>query len=239
MTTLTVVGTGYEIAGQVTVETLRAIEQAQKLFYLVSDPISARWLKTLNSTAESLENSYRPGRGREEIYEEVVKRILTPLRAGRNVCAAYYGHPGVLCSSGHEAVRRARAEGFSASMLPGVSAMDCLFADLEIDPCLGLQTFDATDFVLNRREHDPRSMLVLWQIGLVGVRSYLFKDLWSRAGLRRLTERLRERYSRDHEVVLYEMQYLPTREPVIEKLPLVRLPRANVTIASLLYVPPK
>ena len=236
---LTVVGTGYGIAGQVTAEAVRSIEQAGKLFYLVSDPISARWLESLNSTAESLEDSYRPGRRRRETYEEVVERILRPLPSGLNVCAAFYGHPGILCISGHESVRRAREQGFSASMLPAVSALDCLCADLEIDPCLGLVSYEATDFVLNRRKHDPRNMLVLWQIGLVGVRSYKHKDLWSRTGVRRLTERLLENYSRDHEVVLYEMQYLPTRGPVIQKLPLARLPRANVTIASLLYVPSK
>lgn len=237
MPTLTVVGTGYGIAGQVTAEALTCIEKAEKLFYLISDPVSARWLQSLNSTAESLENSYRPGRRRRETYEEVVERILAPLRSGVNVCAAFYGHPGILCISGHEAVRRAREEGFRASMLPAISAMDCLFADLGVDPCLGLQSYDATDFVLNRRQPDPRCSLLLWQIGLVGVRAFQHKDLWSRAGVRRLTERLLDSYARTHEVILYEMVYYPVCEPRVERLQLSRLPRAQVTIASLLYVP--
>jgi uncharacterized protein YabN with tetrapyrrole methylase and pyrophosphatase domain len=168
-----------------------------------------------------------------------VARILKPLRDGRNVCAAYYGHPGILCVSAHEAVQRARQLGFSARMLPAVSAMDSLFADLEIDPCFGLYSYDATDFVFKRRPYDPRYMLILWQIGLVGVHSHQPKDLWSRSGVRRLTETLMETYSADHEVVLYEIQYRPAPEPVIERMPLARLPHAAVTIASLLYVPPK
>ncbi len=237
--TLTVVGTGYAIAGQVSAAAARSIEHASKVFYLISDPVSAHWIRSRNSTAESLENSYREGRSRIAIYEEVVERILAPVRAGVDVCAAFYGHPGVLCISGHEAVRRARREGFWASMQPAVSALDCLSADLEIDPCMGLSSYDASDFVFNRRKHDPRRMLVLWQIGSIGVSTYKMKDLWNRAGVRHLTERLLETYSSKHDVVLYEMQFFPTCKPVIEKMPLSRLPRASVTIASLLYVPPK
>src|SRR5437773_2103233 len=75
-----------------------------------------------------------PGKPRRETYAEMVEELLAPVRAGHNVCAAFYGHPGVFVNPGHEAIRRARAEGFPARMLPAVSALDCLVADLGIDP---------------------------------------------------------------------------------------------------------
>jgi hypothetical protein len=37
-------------------------------------------------------------------------------------------------------------------MLPGISAEDCLFADLGIDPGIyGCQSYEATDFLANGR----------------------------------------------------------------------------------------
>jgi len=236
---LTVVGTGYAIAGQVTAETVTSIRSADKLFYVAADPITPIWLRGLNPTAESLDSSYGFRRDRSDSYEEMVERVLTPLRAGLRVCAAFYGHPGVLCDPGHEAVRRAGREGFAAMMLPGVSAIDCLIADLEIEPSSGLQSYLADDFIVNRRRHDPRCMLVLWQTGAIGVRTTRRGRLWSRAGIQRLEKRLLEQYPSDHVVAIYEAAHFPTCPPVIQRIPLNRLGRAGVTIASTLYVPPR
>src|SRR4051794_36763004 len=120
--TLTVVGTGYQLARQITPQALAAIERAEKFFFLVNEPVTAYWLQQLNPTAESLMDSYAAGKHRAATYEEMTERILEPLRFGLEVCAAFYGHPGVLVAPGHESVRRARKEGFQASMLPGISA---------------------------------------------------------------------------------------------------------------------
>jgi hypothetical protein len=85
------------------------------------------------------------------------------------VCVVFYGHPGVFVQPAHEAIRVARLEGFTARMLPGISAEDCLFADIEVDPGVyACQSFEATDFLVRKRKFDPRSPLVLWQIGSIG-----------------------------------------------------------------------
>jgi len=236
---LTVIGTGYGIAGQVTAEALASIQAADKLLYLVADPVSAAWLRMLNPTAESLDGCYRVGRHRSETYEEMVERIMTPVRSRLNVCAGFYGHPGVFCAPAHEAVRRARREGFTATMLPGISALDCLIADLEIEPAFGMQSYEATDFVENRREHDPRCMLILWQAGAIGVRTFKRQKLWSRSGIQRLVHALRVHYAAKHEIVIYESAHFPTSLPVVRRTRLDRLEREHVTIASTLYVAPK
>ena len=60
--------------------------------------------------------------------------MLAPIRRGIRLCAVVYGHPGVFVYASHEAVRRCRLEGLPARMLPGISAEDCLLADLGVDP---------------------------------------------------------------------------------------------------------
>lgn len=233
------VGTGIAGPGQITVEALAEIRAADRVFFLVADPLTREWLRTLRPRAESLADAYATGKPRWESYAEMVERMLAPVRRGRSVCAVFYGHPGVFASPPHEAIRRARAEGHAARMLPGVSAEDCLFADLGLDPGeVGCQSFEATDFLLRRRRFDPTSLLVLWQIGLVGVEDIRLAELWSASGLAVLAETLLETYPPRHEVVVYEASTLPTSPPKMERVALAELARAGVTATSTLCVPP-
>ncbi|MFI1583783.1 hypothetical protein [Embleya sp. NPDC020630] len=79
-------------------------------------------------------------------------------------------HPGVFAFPGHEAVRRARLDGIPARMLAGSSAGDWLFADPGLDPATrGCQSIEASDFLLRHRVFDPTSLLVLWQVGVIGI----------------------------------------------------------------------
>src|SRR2546428_900577 len=96
-------------------------------------------------------------------------RIVSAVQSGLDVCAAFYGHPGVFVDASHEAIRRTRRAGLPARMLPGISAEACLVADLGMDPAAnGCQSFETTDFLLSRRKFDPSSALILWQVGVLG-----------------------------------------------------------------------
>lgn len=237
--TLTMVGTGLRIAGQVTAEAMTAIVEAEKLFHLIQDQVTHRWLEELNPTAESLYDSYRPGRPRRETYEEIVERMLAPVRRGLRVCAAFYGHPGVFVMPSHEAIRRARAEGHEAEMLPGVSAEDCLVADVGFDPGeRGCQSFEATDFLIRHRRFDPASALLLWQVGGIGISDFRAEKLWNPRGLAILAETLAGTYGAGHGVVVYEASPYPVVPPLVHRCRLADLPAAPVTSGSTLLVPP-
>lgn len=215
------------------------LAQSEKLFFLVQDRLMHLWLEKINRSAESLYDSYREGRPRSETYEEIVERILAPVRAGRRVGAAFYGHPGVFAAPAHEAVARARAEGHFAEMLPGISGDACLFADLGIDPGAGgCQSFEATDFLLRRRRFDPSSHLLLWQVGAIAVADFRVADLWNRAGVAVLAAHLAESYGGRHEVVIYERDPYPIFDSKNHRCRLDELAEAPVTLASILYVPP-
>jgi hypothetical protein len=161
------------------------------------------------------------------------------VRRGRRVCAAFYGHPGVFVMPAHEAIRRARAEGHEAEMLPGVSAEDCLIADLGFDPgARGCQSFEATDFLIRHRRFDPSSALLLWQIGGIGVADFRTETYWNPRGVEHLARALAATYGDDHEVVVYEASPYPVVDPVIHRCPLSELPAAPITSGSTLLVPP-
>jgi uncharacterized protein YabN with tetrapyrrole methylase and pyrophosphatase domain len=215
------------------------MERSEKLFYLVADPATSTWIRNLNPTAESLHDAYEVGLDRMSSYHRMVERILEPVRGGQTVCAAFYGHPGVLVYPGHEAVRQARSEGYRARMLPGISAVACLFAELGVDPgAQGSQMYDATSFVFRKRRFDPTSSLILWQIGCIAVATYMTTRLWGPEGLLVLQEILQQDYPAGHEVVIYEASGLPTCPSRVTRIPLRELAKADVTGVSTLYVPP-
>jgi hypothetical protein len=150
---------------------------------------------------------------------------------------AFYGHPGVFVDPGHEAVGRARDEGFRARMLPAVSAEDCLVADLGLDPGeLGCQSYEATAFLVYRYRIEPSALLVLWQIGFLGQVTTTADP--APLPLHVLVERLTEHYPEEHEVVVYEAAVYPILEPLVERLPLGGLPGARVPPMATLIVPP-
>jgi uncharacterized protein YabN with tetrapyrrole methylase and pyrophosphatase domain len=237
---LSAVGIGIRAPAQTTLEASSRIERADKVFSLVADPIAEFWIQSLNANTESLGPLYAVGKPRRETYAEMVKRILDAVRADLRVCAVSYGHPGVAAYPLHESVRRARAEGFPAEMLAGVSAEDCLFADLGVDPVAGgCCSYEATDFLVHGRTFDPAGNLVLWQVGVIAEPGFKREDrAWNPAGVAVLTEKLLEVYPRDHEVVVYEAPRLPVCDAIVERVPLARLPRAHVTPMSTLFVPP-
>lgn len=235
---LTIVGTGIQFVGQVTLEARAWIEQADKVLFGVTDPLTARWLRTLNATAVPLPYPTHYAR-RRETYRLIVSCIMAEVRREQMVCAVFYGHPGVFTEPAHAALRQAQSEGYTARMLPGISAEDCLFADLGLDPATyGCQNFEATDFLIRRRIFDPRSALILWQIAVIGNLGF-YEEGSHRHGLTVLAEVLEDYYGSDHIVVIYEAAIYPTVKPHIQHVPLCMLPQARISLVSTLYVPPK
>lgn len=234
---MTVVGTGIKLAVHVTPEARAAIENADELLYLVPDAVSMKWLEGLNLRARSLDRFYELGRARSETYAAMVEEILASVRRGLRVCAAFYGHPGIFVDPSHEAIRRARLEGFSAKMLPGISAEDCLIADLGIDPGdTGCQSYEATSFLIHRQQVETSALLVLWQLGVVGTLASLPAPEGS--GLAVLTDYLSEFYPGDHETIVYEASPYVVAAPIVRRVSLNRLAETEVPALATLIVPP-
>ena len=235
---LTIAGAGIRPGLHATRESIARIRSADKVLYLLAEITPITWLDELNPSAESLDDLYRADRPFAEVYEDIVERILDHVRKQQEVCVVFYGHPSVFDRTSHDAVRRARAEGFEARILPGITAEDCLYVDLELDPgAAGCQSFDATDFLVRRRAPDPAVPLILWQVGVVGGTRTTGEV--RRLGLSVLGERLEELYGAEHELVVYEATPFPVGRPMIERCAVRELADAGVTGLSTLYVPPK
>jgi len=234
---LVVVGTGIG-AARLTTEAKAELAGADEVFFLVPDALTEHAIRDLAPDARSLGDAYEEGRSRREAYERIVETLLEPARAGRRVCAAFYGHPGMFVFPSREAVARARAEGIEARLQPGISALDCLFADLGVDPAAsGFQSYEAGDFLRRRPVLEPRAGLVLWQVGVVGQAHHTPDG--EPVALAELVEALLETYPAEQELVVYEASSYPGVDSIVRTVALGALDPSVLSSRSTVYVPPQ
>ena len=233
------VGLGMMLGAHLSPRARSEIEHADVVFGLVSNALVELWLQEMRPDLRSLQPFYAEGKRRTESYREMIEAMIAEVRAGRRVCGVFYGHPGVFAQVPHHAIREARRAGFEAEMHPGISAEDCLYADLGIDPgTFGCQHYEASQLMFHRRRIDLAAYLVVWQVGLAGDRS-LSRYSTSVAHRRLLVDLLVEHgYPPEHEVIVYEAATLPIDAPRMDRMPLAALAEADLGLASTLVVPP-
>jgi uncharacterized protein YabN with tetrapyrrole methylase and pyrophosphatase domain len=238
---LAIVGVGMTLGAHLTPRSRSHIENADVVFVAVSDPLVELWVQEMHRDVRSLQPLYGAASGeknRQDTYREMVEAMMAEVRAGRRVCGAFYGHPGVFAQAPHRAVEQARAEGYAATMEPGVSAEDCLYADLGIDPGrVGCQHYEASQLMFYRRRLDSSAYLVVWQPAVAGDRGFRrFETGPEYVSL--LVELLAEDYPSDHPCTIYEAATLPIHAPRIDVVPLRDLPTAGLRPQSTLVLPP-
>jgi precorrin-3B methylase len=235
---LVCVGVGMTLGSHITPLARSYIEKADVVFTALSDGIIELWLAKMNPNVRSFQSLYKEGKSRANTYREMVDTLLTEVRAGKHVCGAFYGHPGVFALPPHKAITKAREAGYRAHMEPGISAEDCLYADLGFDPGrYGCQHYEASQFMFYRRRIDPSAYLILWQIGVAGDQSFARFSTNSRYR-QVLVDVLAHDYDLSHEVIIYRAATLPLQEPLIERVPLGKLPESQVDMHSTLVIPP-
>jgi len=234
---LVVVGSGIQMSRHVSERTLSEILAAQRVFCLV-DPLARAQILALRPDLIDLSPLYAPGKDRRQTYREMEAAIMAEVRAGKRVCAVFYGHPGVFADVPHAVIRKARSEGIDARMEPGISAEACLYADLGIDPGRsGVLSLEATHFLVYQHSIDSSAHLLLWQVALSGDLS-CSRFHAEPEGLRELVKKLARWYPFSHEVILYEAAVMPIQRHRAERLALRDLPMASFKEFTTLVIPP-
>ncbi|XP_065838878.1 uncharacterized protein [Oscarella lobularis] len=239
---LVFVGCGIRCASQFTQEAIDCIEQADRVFYCVSDPATETYIRKLNPNSTDLYVLYGNTKKRYATYVQMSESCLHYARRGMNVVGVFYGHPGVFVLPSHRAVEIANNEGIPARILPGISAEDCLVADLNIDPSLpGMQTLEATDYLLRRRTLLSDLHVVIWQVGCVGDTGFNFKG-YKNENFSLLIDSLQKVYGPDYVIVHYICNQFPICRSRIDHVPLSDFHKPEiakqVTGVSTFYIPP-
>lgn len=239
---LVIIGSGIETLG-FAIGDEALIKSADKVFYCVADPATVVWLKQLRPDAYDLYVLYDDDKVRYTTYMQMAEAQLYYVRQGLKVVVVFYGHPGIFVLSTHRAIMIARREGHKATMKAGVCALDCLCADLGVDPCHpGMQTHEATDMLIRKRQPDTSLHVVLWQVGLIGEMGFR-RNGYINNNFSIFVNYLQGFYGNDYPITHYVASRYPTIPPLIEVITLAELhnPEVQIKITGLstFYIPPK
>lgn len=235
---LVCVGTGMTLGAHISPIARSYITQADVIFSLMSTGITERWVQEMHEDVRSLQPYYQAGKNRNITYNEMVNAILAEVRKGKKVTAVFYGHPGVFACVGHKAIKQAKKEKFPAHMEAGISAEDCLYADLAIDPGkTGCIHYETSQFMFYLRNIDPAAYLVLWQVGIAGDKS-LEKFSTGKAYRQILVDLLLGTYPAEHQVILYQAKVLPIDTLRADYIAICDLVDAELFMHTTLVIPP-
>ncbi len=238
---LAIVGSGITAIAHFTLETIGHITRADIVFYHATSGVTASYIQGLNANVVDLYEYYGEGKLRNITYVQMAELMLREVRRGRSVVGLFHGHPGYFVKAGRRALAIAQMEGHETVLLPGISATDCLFADLRIDPgVIGVQILKASHVLRKNATLATNNHVVLIQVGSVGDNAFSFTG-FKNTKFNTFLEQLISIYGEDHDSVYYVASIFPTVDPVIivRRLGEYRVQQVQDTVhAATLYLPP-
>jgi uncharacterized protein YabN with tetrapyrrole methylase and pyrophosphatase domain len=240
---LIIAGTGIKFLSHLTIEVKSAIETSSCVVFLLNEPAMKNWVAKNAKKHVSMDNIYFSSKFRLETYGKIVDEIFRNVQEHDDICFLTYGHPTFFSSVAEEITKRVSFEKVLIQIMPGISAMDCLFSDLRIDPGkTGLQSYDATEFIIYDELFSITSHLVLWQIAIIGEMGIINNGeinlSCQKKAITILISKLMTHYPADHKVTLYVASQYPSVEFELLSIELQELNIINIPRLATLYIPP-
>lgn len=241
MNRLIIAGSGIQFLTHLTYQTKIAIEKCSYLMFLVHDPATKNWLNYVKPGCKSLDAIYYAYESREESYNAVASAVINTAKKINNSLFLIYGHPTIFSSVTSKIIEKAKD--VEIEIYPGISALDCLLADLKIDPGYrGIQSFDATEFILYNHIINPYSHMIIWQPAVIGHLEIIKNDIINlerrKIATSLLKARLENCYESNHPIYIYEASNYPGVNFYSKKVCLSTLLNESLPRLSSLYIPP-
>lgn len=233
------VGLGIKSINHITLESVGWIKECDLVIYHVVDPLTEYWIKSINNNCISLSGLYKFNKPRIETYKEMINTIIEPVKIGKTVCVAFYGNPAFYVYATHKAAKIAKRNGHYVEINPGISSLDCLLAELDIDIVNeGLLVLEATSILYNYKKIDTSMHLVVMQPGPIGEPNYK-KGIIDKDALKQFSYKLKSLYGPNHYIYIYDAARYSLAEPGLKKCKLSSLEKHLSVYLSTLYIPPK
>lgn len=235
-----VVGLGIKTVQHVTREAEHAMRNSNKIFYVDSGFGVQEYLATLCPNVYSMLDRYEEGTDRRGAYHAMATTVLDAALDGGPVCFATYGHPQVYVYPTRLIREAAALLGLTVKVVAGISALDSILIDLDIDPGpQGFQMYEATDMLTRARPLQPDVPCLLWQVSAVETALYS-QDRGTAERFMRLQNYLLRFYPPGHQVTMVLSSAYPLIESATETFALSGLAAylAEHMQAGSLYLPP-
>jgi precorrin-3B methylase len=241
VTAIFLAGLGIGSVTQVTREVEAALRASKEVLFLDTGVATRTYLEQLCPRVTDLyAETYRAGKSRLSGYEHAAIRVVEAALDHPPVAFALHGHPLIAATPPFLVREMARALGLGVKILPGVSAIDTVLADLGVDPVVdGIQMFEASDVLLRRRPLQADVPALLWQIG--PIETALHSEHVARPErFDRFIAHLRRYYPQGHEIAAVYSAPHPLLPAQVLRFPLERMGShaAELHHGFTLYVPP-
>lgn len=171
----------------------------------------------------SMDDCYEQAEDFDEVYEQIVERVLARADVHQGVVFAVPGHPAVAERAVRLLRERAAARGHQIVWGPGQSFLDDLLLRLEVDPVEGLLMLDAAS--LSVADLVPRRHTVIVQ-------------MYNRDRAAEVKEALSDVYGDEYEVTVARAVGVEGEEELV-RVPVFALDRGlPIDHLTTLYVPP-
>jgi uncharacterized protein YabN with tetrapyrrole methylase and pyrophosphatase domain len=174
MKNLYVVGSGIKTLSNFTKEFETCATQSDIVFYLNNDPVTKEWYQKYAKKSYDLDAIYQKDSQthRSNIYHAIADHIISEFKHYDNICFALYGHPFFCAQPALHAIEKIAKdrEDITIHSFPAVSALDCLWTDLKVNPAEnGMQLYEASCMIYRKIPLLTQVDLVILQVGLIDI----------------------------------------------------------------------
>ena len=142
---ITIVGLGPGAVGHLSLETMSIMQGCEQVILRTAVHPTVAELAKQGVKYTSCDDLYEAGASFEEVYQNVVTRVLTAAYKG-DVVYAVPGSPLVAEKTVVLLREQAKAQNIELAIKPSMSFLDLAYVALGIDPIAGLRIIDAQDF---------------------------------------------------------------------------------------------
>jgi hypothetical protein len=235
-----VVGTGILGVWHLTREAEACLGRSSQCFLVDPGYGIAEHIAELGPRVHNLLEEYQEGGSRIDTYRKMSARVVEAALEEPPVSLAVYGHPTLFVYPTTLIRAAAPHLGLEVEVVAGISSLDTMLIDLDLDPGMnGLQLYDANAVLVERRRLDPEVPCLLLQVD--AVESAFHSEAASRPSrFKRLRDHLLQFYPEDHLVTNLRSTSFPIFEPLRVSFELRELPEqiAERRLGGTLYLPP-
>ena len=142
---ITIVGLGPGAVGHLSLETMSIMQGCEQVILRTAVHPTVAELAKQGVKYTSCDDLYEAGASFEEVYQNVVTRVLTAAHKG-DVVYAVPGSPLVAEKTVVLLREQAKSQNLELAIKPSMSFLDLAYVALGIDPIAGLRIIDAQDF---------------------------------------------------------------------------------------------
>ena len=163
---ITIVGAGLLAARQLGQAANDVVRSARVVFCSTTNIGIADYVRAVNPTAEirfSEKNEYQVGMYRPDMYRRMAQVVVDAARAGPGVVMLAPGSAVVVDAVTQCILDAAASDGLRVRLLPGISSIEAVLAQVGYDVSRGLGIFLAQNLVLHRLQIDPSIASIVLQ----------------------------------------------------------------------------